>query len=97
MTPVLLMNIPIKLGNYKEAKFQFVLNMRENMPKDKPLSLKVLLHEQGKIPDVLEIDSASQEIYAEKDLTKIGITIDSNEVTDTFASMPFEKRNCLPG
>ena len=55
MTPVLLMNIPMKLGNYKEAKFQFVLNMRENMPKDKPLSLKVLLHEQGKIPDVLEL------------------------------------------
>ena len=80
--------------NYKHAKFQFVLNMRENMPKDKPLSVKVLLHEQGRIPDVLEIDSASQEIYAEKDLTKIGIIIDSNEVTDTFEKMPFEKRNC---
>ena len=80
---------------YKEAKFQFLLNMRENMPHDdKPLSLKVLLHEQGTIPDVLEIDSASQEIYAENDFTKIGITIDSNEVTGTFESMPFEKRNC---
>ena len=80
---------------YKEAKFQFVLNMRDNMPKDdKPLSLKVLLHEQGTIPDVLEIDSASQEIYAENDFTKIGITIDSNEVTGTFESMPFKKRNC---
>ena len=79
---------------FTDAKFQFVLNIRENMPKDKPLSVKVLLHEQGTIPDVLEIDSASQEIYAENDFTKIGISVGSTEVTDNFRSMPFSKRNC---
>ena len=84
---------PSKVG-YKQAKFQFVLNMRENMPKDDPLSLKVLLHEVGTIPDVLEIDSASQTIYAENDFTKIGVTIDSNEITDSFKDMGFEKRQC---
>ena len=84
---------PAKVG-YKNASFQFVVNLRENMPKDDPLSLKVLLHEQGTIPDVLEIDSASQTIYAENDFTKIGVTIDSNEITDSFADMRFEKRNC---
>ena len=84
---------PSKVG-YKQAKFEFALNMRDNMPKDDPLSLKVLLHEVGTIPDALEIDSASQTIYAENDFTKIGVTIDSNEITDSFEDMGFEKRQC---
>ena len=82
---------PEKTG-YKDAKFQFVLN--SNMPKEEPLPLKVLLHEQGTIPDVHEIDSSSQEIYIENELTKIGISIESTEMTQSFEDMSFKKRQC---
>ena len=79
-----------------ESGLHLILNIKD-IPQDfhKDLELKLFLHESGSIPDVLTLDSNYIEIFPQQE-TKIGIdNIISNEASDNFNDMKFEKRNCL--
>ena len=78
-----------------ENGLNLVLNL-QMMPKEKPLELKLFLHEPGTVPDVLNLES-SNEVLNENQWTKIGIGITSNEATDNFLAMSNEKRHCTFG
>ena len=66
----------------------------KHMPSDGELPLKLFFHEHGTIPDVLRLESSVQ-IIKGKGNSKIGLSLQSNEITENFAKMPFKKRNCL--
>ena len=66
----------------------------KHMPSDEELPLKIFFHEHGTFPDVLRLESTVQIIKGRGNY-KIGLSLESYEVTENFAKMSVEKRQCL--
>ena len=79
---------------YVQNGLHLLLNLKHLMPSEQRLALKLFVHEHGSVPDVLGIDSTFEKIQGHS-LTKVGIGLTSNRITDNFAAMSFEKRKCL--
>ena len=71
----------------------FLLDLN-HMPSEQEMSLKVFFHQHGTIPDVLRLESASLKVTGTGNIL-IGLDIRTTEVTQNFAKMSFEKRQCL--
>ena len=79
---------------YVQNGLHLLLNLKQLMPSEQRLALKLFVHEHGTVPDVLGIDSTFEKIQSHS-LIKVGVGLTSNGITNNFASMSFEKRKCL--